>query len=102
MLPPPEGIRVRPLKGEANLRVTWDQQCEAFVNSIKISRCEGLDCSGFKEIVALSGGNSFLDPNDLEFGKIYTYQLETEFTVGKSEKVTESGGPGDIEPWAKA
>ncbi|MBN1644488.1 hypothetical protein JW851_00410 [Candidatus Woesearchaeota archaeon] len=93
----PSNFVVYPVKGEKQLRLSFDLSCP--VDYVQIYRCKGTDCSGFA-LVNTAGTSPFVDGFGLEFDSDYRYKIVAHYSQGSdSEPAFATGNLGDLDCW---
>ncbi len=95
-------LKIAPVKGEKQLRLTWQDECPDNINYYEISRCEGEDCTDFV-LVGYTSQREYLDQQlGLKFNTVYRYQIVGLYDLqGRGAVQISQGNLGDIECWNK-
>ena len=95
--PPPGNFNVIPVKGEAAMRLEWEEICPA--SAYLISRCTGTGCTSFASVGLVGPSTSFVDGSpEIRWNTDYTYQIVAKYSIqGDSLPGIDSANTGDIE-----
>jgi hypothetical protein len=94
---PPSNVIIYPVKGEKQLKLSFDLPCPA--DYTEIYRCKGQDCSDFN-LIDTTTNTIYFDRSGLEFDSDYRYKLIVHYSQGSdSDPAFATGNAGDLECW---
>jgi hypothetical protein len=97
--PGPTNLRAFNIKGEKEIRLTWEAECP--VDYFKILRCQGTDCENFIMLTDQVATTYFVDDSPgLLWDEDYKYRIIAHYNLqGDSEPADRVINTGDIECW---